>query len=47
MAQALQYVFTVISSAVAWLGSWSYMGVSFIYFLIGLAVMGIILRFVF
>lgn len=47
MAQALQYVFTVISSAVSWLGSWNYMGVSFIGFLMGLAVIGIILRFVF
>lgn len=47
MAQALQYVFTVISSAVSWLSSWEYMGVSFLYFLIGLAVIGIILRFAF
>lgn len=47
MAQALQYVFTVIASAVNWLGSWQYMGVSFIHFLIGIAVIGIILRFAF
>ena len=47
MASALQYVFSVIASAVSWLGSWQYMGVSFIHFLIGLAVIGIILRFVF
>lgn len=47
MAQALQYVFNVIASAVSWLGSWSYMGVSFLHFLIGIAIIGIILRFVF
>lgn len=47
MAQAIQYVFTVISSAVSWLSSWDYMGVSFLSFLMGIAIIGIVLRFAF
>lgn len=47
MAQAINYVFTVISSAVSWLNHWEYMGVPFLGYLMGIAIVGIILRFVF
>ena len=47
MTAALEFVLSVISSAVNWLLSWQYLGVPFLYYLMGLAVISIMLRFVF
>lgn len=47
MTSALEFVLSVISSAVNWLLSWQYLGVPFLYYLMGLAVISIMLRFVF
>lgn len=45
MQSAISFVFTIISSAVSWLISWEYLGIPFLYYLIGLAVIGMIMRF--
>lgn len=45
MGDAVNWVFSVIASAVNWLDSWQYMGVSFLSWLIALAVIGIVLRY--
>ena len=45
MAGAIQFVLDVISSAVSWLASWEYLGVPFLYFFIGVAIISIVMRF--
>lgn len=47
MSSAIEFVLSVISSAVNWLLSWQYLGVPFLYYLMGIAVISIMLRFVF
>lgn len=45
--EALAFVFEVISRSVNWLTSWTYLGVPFLYYIIGLTVIGMIMRFAF
>ena len=47
MGSYVSWVLLSIGSAVEWLASWEYQGVTFLSFLIGVAVIGIVLRFVF
>lgn len=47
MLQALQFVLSVITSSVNWLLSWQYLGVPFLYYLMGIVIIGVVLRFVF
>lgn len=47
MANCILWVFTTISSAVTWLYSFSYQGIPFLYYLIGLSITGIIMRYIF
>lgn len=45
MVTAVEYVLNVIGSAVSWLASWEFLGIPFLYYLIGLAVIAILMRF--
>lgn len=45
MATAVTFVLNVITSAVNWLGSWQFLGIPFLYYMIGIAVIGILMRF--
>lgn len=47
MAQIIQNLIVYINNTALWLTQWNYQGVPFLYYLIGLAVIGILLRFVF
>lgn len=44
MMLAMNWVLTTISSTVDWLKSWSFNGVPFLYFLIAVAITGILIR---
>lgn len=45
MFQALDFVFDVIGSAVGWLQHWQFAGVPFLYYLMGITIIGILMRF--
>lgn len=47
MNDAFNYVFSTISSFVSWLNAWSFLGVSFLYWIIGVSIMGILLQRIF
>lgn len=47
MADVIQNLIVYISNTALWLTQWKYMNVPFLYYLIGIAVIGIILRYVF
>lgn len=47
IADAISFVFNVISSAWGWLLVWNYKGIPFGYFLLAIAIIGIILDYVF
>ena len=46
MGNCIDFVFYCIRQTVTWLKTWSFYGVPFLYFFIGLAVISIILRMV-
>lgn len=44
MSNAIAFVFTAISQAVAWLGRWQFLGIPFLYFLLGIAIISVLMR---
>lgn len=47
MADAWQFVLDTISSAWSWLSNWQFHGVSFAAYLLGYAILLILMRFIF
>lgn len=47
MSNAIAWIMSCISSAVNWLSTWEYADIPFLYYLMGIAILGIILRFIF
>lgn len=47
MGDVISNLIVYINNTALWLTQWQYMGIPFLYYLIGIAVIGIILRYVF
>lgn len=47
MSDALTFVFNCVSRSVGWLSEWNFLGVPFLVYIIGLAIVGLLIDFIF
>lgn len=47
MTNAINWIFTIFANCISWLSSWTYADIPFLYYLMGIAIFGIILRYIF